>query len=211
MGSHPVPDGQVAVVVHERRTRFLLPEVWTREGLASAGFQGFVPLMGLHGRDISEGRGIYVVLRSDPARPPVFLAESLLRAYAVRDLERRWVDGAEGLYIGKAESGLSGRLGGFKPNRANHSGGRSIWQLAEADSLLVCWVETPKNFSEDVEGDHVDAFVRAYGRRPFANVAAPAKGTVESRAAHPKRERTRSRRGQGRELVYVDLDSLDLD
>lgn len=194
----------------ERRTQFPLPEAWTREALATAGFHGFVSLVGLRGRDLPPGRGIYVVLRADPVRPPLFLDESLLRAYPIGVLERRWIDGAEVLYIGKAESGLRDRLGGFKPNRANHSGGRSIWQLAEADSLLVCWVETPLDYSEDVEGDHVDAFVGVYGRRPFANVGPPARGTVESRSSSPKPVRARDRRGQGRELVFVDLDALDL-
>ncbi|MBF4549432.1 hypothetical protein [Pseudoclavibacter sp. VKM Ac-2888] len=192
----------------ERRTDFPLPDAWTRDALVRAGFEGFVPLIGLNGRDLPPGRGIYVVLRADPVRPPLFSDESLLRAYAIGDLERRWIDGAEVLYIGKAERGLRDRLGGFKPNRANHSGGRSIWQLAEADTLQVCWVETPRDYSQDVEGDHVDAFVAVYGRRPFANVAPPARGTVQSRSSTPKPVRGRGRRGQGRELVFVDLDAM---
>ncbi|WP_267238560.1 hypothetical protein [Pseudoclavibacter sp. VKM Ac-2867] len=192
----------------ERRTEFPLPDAWTRDALVRTGFEGFVPLIGLSGRDLPLGRGIYVVLRSDPLPAPLFLDESLLRAYAIGDLERRWIDGAEVLYIGKAERGLRDRLGGFKPNRANHSGGRSIWQLAEAATLQVCWVETPWDYSEDVEGDHVDAFVGVHGRRPFANVAPPARGTVQSRSSTPKPVRGRGRRGQGRELVFVDLDAM---
>lgn len=194
----------------ERRTQFPLPEAGTREALAIAGFQGFVPLVGLRGQDLPSGRGIYVVLRSDPTPAPSFLSENLLGAYPVPDLERRWVEGAEVLYIGKAEPGLRKRLGAFKPNRANHSGGRSIWQLAEASTLLACWREAPHDDSEDVEGDHLDAFVRAYGRRPFANVKPPRLGTAQSRSSTPKPVRARGNRRQGRELVFVDLDALDL-
>lgn len=191
-----------------RRTRFPLPDGWTRDALAAAGFQGFVPLLSLRREALPSGRGIYAVLRADPTASPSFSRETRLRAYSVGELEERWVDGAEVVYIGKAESGLCDRLGGFKPIRTNHSGGRSIWQLAEAETLLACWIETPREHSEDVEGDHIDAFARASGRRPFANVAPAAGGTVSSRPTTPKQKRPRARagRGRGRELVFFELD-----
>jgi hypothetical protein len=57
-------------------------------------------------------------------------------------LRIQWVQGAHVLYIGKADL-LRRRLAQFARFGAGEpvgtSGGRRIWQLADADDLLVAW------------------------------------------------------------------------
>ena len=45
-----------------RRTNFTFPSSWDQDGLAAMGFKGFVPLVGLTVKDVTPGKGIYVVL-----------------------------------------------------------------------------------------------------------------------------------------------------
>lgn len=79
------------------------------------------------------------------------------------------------VYIGKAEKqALRKPLGQYidfglgKP--VGHWGGRYIWQLADARDLKVCWrpvVNVPAGVEES---RMIQAFKRAYGVRPFANL-----------------------------------------
>jgi len=50
-----------------------------------------------------------------------------------------------------------------------HWGGRYIWQLADADSLLVCWKELDCDVPLVVEQQMIDEFVASCGKLPFAN------------------------------------------
>ena len=68
------------------------------------------------------------------------------------------------------QGGLRDRLKPFSKKSASHSGGRAIWQLQEADSLLVCWIETPGYRADRVEDDFIDQFKAVYGLTPLANV-----------------------------------------
>lgn len=78
------------------------------------------------------------------------------------------------IYIGKAAV-LRDRLRGYmrfgegKP--APHWGGRYIWQLADAKSLLVCWKATPDEAPRLVERRLIQEFCAQYGKRPFANLS----------------------------------------
>lgn len=125
--------------------------------------------------NVPKRHGVYIVLRPHPERPYSFAAESPLRPYAVIDLEARWVANAPVVYIGKAGSveGLQERLRPYSRKRSSHSGGRSIWQLADADELLVCWIRTPGLAPHQVEEDYLDEFKRTHLTQPFANVKKP--------------------------------------
>ena len=158
-----------------RRTNFPFPTSWDRKGLAAAGFEGFAPLVGLAMKDVTPEKGIYVVLRPNPDAPHMLLEHSPLDRYSLEDLESRWIQGAPIVYIGKAGSptskgGLKSRLRPFSRKARNHSGGRSIWQLDDADQLLVCWIKTPGVDPRQVEEDYLDEFARAYLAPPFANI-----------------------------------------
>ena len=87
-------------------------------------------------------------------------------------LQSNWVDDTDTVYIGKATS-LRSRLrqyaafGAGKP--IGHWGGRYIWQLADASSLLVCWRPTTTT-PASVESALIADFVSVFGKRPFANL-----------------------------------------
>jgi hypothetical protein len=126
-------------------------------------------------QDVTPEKGIYVVLRRNAEAPYALLARSPLVPYALKELERRWILGAHVVYIGKAgtptsKGGLKSRLSPYSRKARNHSGGRSIWQLEDADELLVCWIKTPGLDPHDVERDYLDEFARVHLGEPFANV-----------------------------------------
>ncbi len=151
-----------------------LPRAWDRASLEAIGFEGFVPFADLAAARVPIEAGIYVVLRT-AATTPKLLELTRARAgsaYRLEDLTARWVPGTPVVYIGKAEAkvgGLRKRLGQYARKGASHKGGRSIWQLADQDELLVAWATTPDESAEDVEIRYRDAFAEIYGRWPFAN------------------------------------------
>jgi hypothetical protein len=154
-----------------------LPQTWNRVGLEASGFEGFLPLVGLDPRSVPCEHGIYVVLRARDG-PHVIVSENpVVRGnvtYSVAELEGLWISETPVLYIGKAAgaAGLRDRLQPFSRKSRSHSGGRSLWQLQEADSLLVAWIKTPGEQADAVETAWINAFKRSHAnRRPFANRA----------------------------------------
>jgi hypothetical protein len=129
--------------------------------------------------------GIYVVLRAESSRR-AFLTETPAGRAADQTrqpdlLASEWVDGTDVLYIGKANwgsrrDGVWRRLKQYRRTGAgrsdSHLGGVWIWQLQDADKLLVCWKASDDRSDGAVralERCLIADFVSGYGRRPFAN------------------------------------------
>ena len=115
-----------------------------------------------------DGTGPVTFLPKNPAgrfkgKDPTVSLKALLANWAVR---------AEVLYIGKADE-LGRRLmqfAGFGAGKTvGHWGGRLIWQLADADQLIVAWKETPGRVPRQVEAELIRLFRQQYGKPPFAN------------------------------------------
>jgi hypothetical protein len=149
-----------------------------QQHLTELGFSGLVPLRSLppRCRDIPDLPGIYAVTLD--ARPVTFLAHSVGGRFKrkhptvpIEVLERKWVDGTETVYVGRASSlrdrlGLLARFG--RGDAVGHWGGRYLWQLAALDELRVAWrVER-----DPVQGERklLDSFEVAMGALPFANL-----------------------------------------
>ncbi|MBV9024263.1 MAG: hypothetical protein JO362_10840 [Streptomycetaceae bacterium] len=155
----------------------------TRQDLELRGFSGFVPFSDLLTAQIPTSGGIYVVVRTGGA-DPVFLPTSTAGwrkqrdpAMSVEKLTQKWVNNAEVLYIGKADAGtagghgLRGRLVQYARHglgATSHHGGRYIWQLEGANTLLVGWKPTIQ--PRDAEKALIAEFEALHGVLPFANL-----------------------------------------
>ncbi len=159
------------------------------ESIRAAGFSGFVSIRALRGnrlRDVPNEMGVYVVLRLTSGAP-IFLEQSGAGHFkgkaptvTVEELQRSWVLGTPVIYIGKAGEPAGGAtlrsrlarylaFGAGKP--VGHYGGRLIWQLADAEDLVVCWKSTPTGDPRKVEQCLIEKFKGAHSaKRPFANL-----------------------------------------
>lgn len=155
--------------------RFGVAQVWsdqmvtTRGDLEELGFQGLIPFAALPSSDVPDAAGVYCVLRIGHSHP-LFVPVGAGRApYPVVALEAAWVEGAEVLYFGKATC-LRRRLAAYRRSgdgRTNtHQGGRSVWQLGDADCLLVAWLPTPDQNPGPIESQLIRAFAEAWGALP---------------------------------------------
>ena len=152
---------------------------FTREEMELSGFAGFVRLSGSKAADVPMAPGIYVIYRPSTSQP-VFLptSEAGLRRDPSQPTDivaRKWVDGAQVIYIGKATS-LRKRITQYRRFGAGtsdaHWGGRYIWQLDDQVELLVAWRvtaagETPRAAETALIGQFM---ARHSGRMPFANL-----------------------------------------
>ena len=152
--------------------------------LELAGFTGWMTCRELDraGRgSIPSGGGVYVITtRERLAEPPRFLARGTGGWFKKKDpnlpvetLRDYWVDGAEVLYIGKAQV-LKKRISllldfGLEKPEA-HWGGRVLWQIDSAvDSLVVAWMTTVEE-PREVEKRLLAEFRVQYGVLPYANL-----------------------------------------
>lgn len=161
----------------------------TSKNLREMGFQGFVKVQDLM-KDIScvpDRKGVYAIIRCSTEKP-LFLKVGTGGHFKDKDpnvliseLERNWLGDTDILYIGKAGSltgkaSLRSRLMQYmqfgQGNKVGHWGGRYIWQLADSNSLMVCWLPTPHGQDPEVveKGLIQDFKLAHYGNRPFANL-----------------------------------------
>ena len=168
--------------IHASTDFDLTPATWDIPGLKDRGWEGFIPLSTLVGKDVPNVPGVYVVIRESTQDPVIgdkgiYQSEKQVAPYRVDELAQRWIKVASVVYIGKASTSLRKRLGQYRragvAGGTNHNGGRSIWQLADAEDLLVAWhrvdLEAVGVDARQAEQDLIRAFARVYGRRPYAN------------------------------------------
>ena len=158
-----------------------------REQLQKYGFEGFKTISELMQccKGIPKSMGVYVVLREKDNRPtimdkrPFNCQEDKYPSYSKAELEKEWIEGTHIVYIGKAggfgqktelHKRLSTDIRVGKGKKAAHGGGRSIWQLAEAQELIVCWRVLTDEEPCCVESKMIADFCKKHdGKRPFAN------------------------------------------
>lgn len=145
------------------------------------GFEGFVKVSDLRvsSRVIPQDGGVYVVVRESTDNPR-FLETGTGGHFkgkdpnvSISELEANLVADSSTMYIGKATN-LQKRLGqllrfGTGAN-IGHWGGRYLWQLADAEELLIAWKETPLKDPREEEILMLTEYVNRFGQLPFANL-----------------------------------------
>lgn len=156
------------------------------DGLRNEGFEGFISISEARVRtsSIPAAQGVYAVVR-EVLEQPTYVRTSTGGWFKGRDpsvpidkLEKKWIETAHVLYIGKAGAGGTGtrglrtRLGEYLSFGAGqpigHWGGRYLWHLADSEALLLAW--KPCSDPTHQESLLLDAFAAVYGALPFANL-----------------------------------------
>lgn len=169
---------------------FQVPEVeWNDiESLKRAGFQGFVPVRVVQNNAhcIPLQQGVYLIIRNSVSDPE-FLETGSGGFFkgknpnvSIADLQANWVENTKVVYIGKAGGIASSatlcsrlkQLFQFGSGKAvGHWGGRLLWQLADAQDLLVAWLPLEGIDAREFEARLIQAFRKSHGGRlPFANL-----------------------------------------
>ncbi len=154
----------------------------------SRGFDGYRTVRSLRNKGVDavpEEPGVYRVMRPGIA-PPRFLAQGAGAWFKGKDpnvplsrLQQEWVESALVLYIGRAGADsnetlrkridLLIRFGEGEP--VGHYGGRLVWQLNDADALVICWQATYNKDPQEVKRELIQNFRMLHGgKRPFANL-----------------------------------------
>ena len=159
----------------------------SHEEMRKHGFEGFRTISDLDAdrKLIPCTRGVYILSRVS-VEPPEFVVPGTGGFFKGKDpnveidvLEKNWVSNTITVYIGKAGSPtgkatLRSRLSQYcsfgRGNNIGHWGGRYVWQLADAQDLVVYWKTTPDDNPRAVEAELISRFVAEHGRTPFANL-----------------------------------------
>lgn len=156
--------------------------------LKEQGFLGFLSVreLRLSTDIIPKIRGVYVVIRNKD-NAPEFLIKGTGGFFKKKDpnvsideLNNNWIEDSKIVYIGKGgdpgvDATLNSRIKQYlsfgKGGKVGHYGGRYIWQLSDAEDLILAWKTLPDEIPSEVETSMIEEFKRLHnGRRPFANL-----------------------------------------
>ncbi len=151
------------------------------DDLKKYGFEGFITIAKLKNARaiIPQMPGVYLVLRLSESDPQ-FIDIGTGGFFKQKDpnvsieiLKSKWLEGEPLLYIGKATN-LNSRLSSYlkfgQHKNIGHWGGRFIWQLADADDLIICWKVLEDIIPRNYEKAFLERFYEANGKLPFANL-----------------------------------------
>jgi hypothetical protein len=178
----------------------MTPGAFDRRALEAHGFEGWVLFRDLPASKVPAVGGVYIVYRNEVG-PPNFLERSPAGHFKQTDptvptsvLERKWITAANVMNIGMASKDLRGRLNTYRRfgegAAVGHKGGRYLWQLADANHLLVAWKTESDAATE--EASLLRRFIGEYGALPFANLNAGRTLPPKSVAAAAPATRPRS-------------------
>ncbi len=151
----------------------------SRATILAAGFKGLHTVEAIHSgqfASIGDVPGIYGVFRLSDPHPRFSLKSAAARwkgqdpTIGVPALQAAWLNEAALLYVDKGAS-LRTRVRQLVEfghgKQVAHWGGRALWQLSDADDLVVGWrpAENPKAAEAELLAD----FAAVYGTRPWAN------------------------------------------
>ncbi len=157
------------------------------DSLKQNGFEGFLSVKFLRENPsmIPQMMGVYVVIY--PQGQELSFLETGTGGFfkgkdpnvSIAELRESWVEGADVIYIGKAggtasNATLRSRLIQYlkfgNGKNIGHWGGRYIWQIKNADNLMICW-KTVIGEPRDIESEMIEQFKHEHmGKRPFANL-----------------------------------------
>ena len=150
--------------------------------LRKSGFEGFESVKILRNKAylVPSEPGVYLILRVSDSFPK-FLSVGTGGYFknknpnvSVARLKKEWVPGATLAYVGNS-SNLNRRIIQLikfgEGEKIGHWGGRLVWQLSDAEQLLVCWKVVRGSQPEETKKKILQNFKQLYGgRRPFANL-----------------------------------------
>lgn len=148
------------------------------ESLKDQGFKGFIRFSEILSEPVPTEHGVYAVVREGTLEPQFLTPGSGRKGshYSLDLLRKAWVLDSELLYIGRAQCklGIYERLNKYRRfgngKNSGHSGGRAIWQLADAQELKVCWLVTGERDPVETESLLIETFKMNHdGQRPYAN------------------------------------------
>ena len=145
------------------------------------GFEGFVSISFLrtHKSMIPKVGGVYIVIR-DSEKAPEFLEKGTGGSFRdknpnvpIEKLTEKYISDSATMYIGKATN-LKDRIDQLlrfgAGKKVGHWGGRYLWQLADAEDLIVAWKPTPDCDPRQIENRMIEDFISIHGEKPFANL-----------------------------------------
>lgn len=120
-------------------------------------------------KSVPKGKGVYVVIYNGKEKPNFYIDKVEIYGKEI-SLEKKWVEGASIIYIGKSVT-LQKRLKRYMKNAKNHYGGRLIWKIrGNVDDFLVYWKVLKDQDPLLYETCLIETFKKIYGQLPFANL-----------------------------------------